>query len=51
LKKSKKDWYEPCEPEIEKFGLPWFYFIHSEKNVVEDKKEEYRRESKKLWGV
>jgi hypothetical protein len=22
-----KDWYEPCEPELEKAELPWFYFM------------------------
>jgi hypothetical protein len=21
-----EDWYEPCEPELAKHGLPWFYF-------------------------
>ena len=49
--KGGSDLYEPCEPELEKFGLPWFYFIPSEEELVEDRREEYRRESKKLWGV
>lgn len=22
--KIHKDWYEPCEPELRKCGLPWF---------------------------
>ncbi|MCX7923119.1 MAG: hypothetical protein N3B21_14075 [Clostridia bacterium] len=48
---SNRDFYEPCEAELEKFGLPWFYFIPSEEKLVEERREEYRRESKKLWGV
>ncbi len=26
MEKGEKDWYEPCEPELESKGLPWFYF-------------------------
>lgn len=31
---NNKDWYEPCEPELEKFGLPWFYFIPNADHLV-----------------
>ena len=24
---NHSDWYKPCEPELEKDDLPWFYFI------------------------
>lgn len=44
------DYYEPCEPKLDKHGLPWFYFIASEKNLVDELQEDYLRESKKLWG-
>lgn len=27
--KSDRDWYEPCEPELDKYGLPWYYFIQN----------------------
>jgi hypothetical protein len=46
---SQKDWYEPNEPELEKAGLPWFYFIPNKEKLVEDLKEEYEVESRKLW--
>jgi hypothetical protein len=45
-----RDWYEPCEPALAADGLPWFYFIASEKNLTSDCREEYLRESRKLWG-
>ena len=48
---SDRDRYEPCEPELDKHGLPWFYFIASEKSLVDERVDEYLRESKKLWGV
>ncbi len=44
------DWYEPNEPELERHGLPWFYFIPSLNGLREDLKEEYIRESRRLWG-
>jgi hypothetical protein len=44
------DWYEPCEPELKKYDLPWFYFIPNIENLVEESKDKYLRESKKLWG-
>ncbi len=39
-KKGEKDWYEPCEPELESQGLPWFYFCDPQKLK---KKDRYRR--------
>jgi hypothetical protein len=48
---SNNDWYEPCEPELEKQGLPWFYFIPCSDKLVDELREEYNRESKKLWKV
>lgn len=46
---SRTDWYEPCEPELRKAGLPWFYFIPNKDHLVEEQKEEYERETQKLW--
>ena len=46
---NDKDWYEPCEPELERHNLPWFYFIASDKGLDDESKEEYLKESKKLW--
>lgn len=44
------DWYETCEPELERDGLPWFYFIPSVEKVDSESREEYLRESQALWG-
>ncbi len=46
---NNKDWYEPCEPELEKHGLPWFYFIPDANHLVDELREEYKRESNKIW--
>ena len=46
---SQKDWYEPSEPELEKAGLPWFYFIANKENLIDELKEEYEMESQELW--
>jgi len=48
---NDKDLYEPCEPELEKNGLPWFYFIVSVETLVEENKAEYLIESQKLWKL
>jgi hypothetical protein len=45
------DIYESCEPELEKYGLPWFYFIPDAEDLDDEFKEEYLRESQKLWGA
>ena len=50
MRQSSIDYYEPCEPYLAKHGLPWFYFIASEKNLVDELQEDYLRESKELWG-
>jgi hypothetical protein len=47
---NDKDWYEPCEPELEKYDLPWFYFIANDSELENERKDEYQRESKELWG-
>ncbi len=46
---SDKDWYEPCEPELKKADLPWFYFISSGEKLVENLREKYKIESAKFW--
>lgn len=40
------DWYEPCEPELERNDLPWFYFITTEKRLLKKARKRYLRESK-----
>ena len=45
-----RDWYEPCEPELERDGLPWFYFTASIDKLVPHLHEQYLRESRALWG-
>lgn len=49
--KENKDWYEPCEPELKRHGLPWFYFILNPDKLVDELREEYIRESTKLWNI
>ena len=44
------DWYEPHEPHLERDGFPWFYFIPTPDKLTEECREEYIRESEKLWG-
>jgi hypothetical protein len=44
------DWYEPCEPVLERDGLPWFYFIAGIDNLVEELRERFLTESAALWG-
>lgn len=44
------DWYEPCEPALDRDGLPWFYFIPSADKVGAEFRERYLRESEELWG-
>lgn len=45
-----QDWYEPCEPELERDGLPWFYFIPSGDKLSLEFREQYIRDSQSLWG-
>jgi hypothetical protein len=47
---NDNDWYEPCEPELEKHNLPWFYFITSDIGLTNERRVEYLLESKKLWN-
>lgn len=44
-----RDWYEPCEPALERDGLPWFYFIPSIDKLAPEFHERYLRESQALW--
>jgi len=48
--KINEDYYEPCNPELKKHDLPWFYFIPNAEMLDEEDKEEYLRESTRLWG-
>lgn len=45
-----RDWYEPCEPALERDGLPWFYFIPSAEGLNPESAARYERESQVLWG-
>ncbi len=47
---GERDFYEPHEPNLERAGLPWFYFIADVEKVVAELREKYNRESQKLWG-
>ena len=47
---STKDWYEPCEPFLERDDLPWFYFTPSGYKLSPEKHEKYLLESQALWG-
>ena len=47
---SGTDWYEPDERALENACLPWFYFIASVKNLVEQFHERYIKESTEIWG-
>jgi hypothetical protein len=48
--KGDSDWYEPNEPALAKASLPWFYFIPSVKKVADELREDYMRESTRIWG-
>ena len=45
-----RDWYEPCGPDLERDGLPWFYFIPSADKLAAEFRERYLQESRALWG-
>lgn len=47
---SEFDFYEAHEPQLEKDGLPWFYFIPSFNHLNETLIKEYIEESEKIWG-
>lgn len=47
---GKADYYEPDESNLAEDGLPWFYFMRDVHAVNHELKEEYIRESEKLWG-
>ena len=49
IQASDHDWYEPCEPELERDGLPWFYFVPSVGNLAPKLHERYLRELRELW--
>lgn len=44
------DWYEGHDLALAEAGLPWFYFIPDAEKLTEESREEYIRESRKLWG-
>ncbi len=35
--RNEKDWYEPCEPELESRSLLWFYFCDPQKLKKKDR--------------
>jgi hypothetical protein len=37
-----KDWYESCEPLLEKQGLPWFYFICDAEGLDPEYRKAYK---------
>jgi hypothetical protein len=45
-----RDGYESCGPELERDGLPWFYFYPSAAGLNPRSAARYRRESEALWG-
>ncbi len=45
-----RDRYEPDEPELERAGLPWFYFLPSPDKIVDELRDRYIAESEALWG-
>jgi hypothetical protein len=46
-----RDYHEPHEPRLDESGLPWFYFITTPMDVMDDLKEIYIRDSEQLWGA
>ena len=46
-----RDWYEPNEYKLTEAGLPWFYFISTPESVDIEMREEYIRDSERLWGT
>jgi hypothetical protein len=48
--RGTNDFYEPDEPDLERAGLPWFYFIPDTHTLLGERKEPYLRESVALWG-
>jgi hypothetical protein len=46
---NDRDRYEPCEPKLNEYCLPWFYFISSAEKLRGVDKDEYMYESAKLW--
>jgi hypothetical protein len=50
LNKDDRDWYEPCEPELKKDGLPWFYFISSIDKLTSEARKKYLKDSKEYWN-
>lgn len=59
---GNNDWYEPCEPELSKARLPWFYFMSKPPAATDpaDSPQEarqrykqykkYLKQSRLLWG-
>lgn len=47
---GSRDHYEPCEPELLRAGLPWFYFSTLE-NLHPKFHEQFLRESQAHWAT
>ena len=48
--RGQHDYYETHDPNLEKAGLPWFYFISSPLKIVKAFRKKYISESEALWG-
>jgi hypothetical protein len=44
------DLYEPCEPELERAGLPWFFFVSRPSVLTAEARERYEREAPAYWA-
>jgi hypothetical protein len=48
--RGDNDWYEPCEPFLERAGLPRFYFTADLSKTNPELRDESIRAARKLWG-
>ncbi len=48
--KGDDDRYEPHERNLARQGLPWFHFVPGPDLLVPELREEYIRNSERLWG-
>jgi hypothetical protein len=48
--RSGRDYYEDHGPNLERAGLPWFYFYPTPLKLAKRVRQEYIAESEALWG-
>ena len=48
--RGDSDWYSNHGPNLEKAGLPWFYFYPSPDGLTANSRQKYIEESEALWG-